>query len=139
MRLGAEMKKIEMGKKYRTRDGRDVRILCVDRKHEFPVVGLFDYQGEEHVYAWMSEGFHAGAGVKNSLDLVEVSPYADIPIDAPGWARDHGREWVPRYFAGVSGSGKPMAWVDGATSFSTICGRKMSWTEFTTTKPEGVE
>lgn len=33
---------IDMDKKYRTRDGRDVRLLCVDGPGTFPVVGITD-------------------------------------------------------------------------------------------------
>jgi hypothetical protein len=114
---------IEMGKKYRTRDGRDVRILCVDANGDRPVVGLIN--GNVHIWNpdgqyWVNEEFNS--------DLIEISPYSDIAIDAPGWARDEGAiGWSPCYFGGVGGDGKPRAWVK----------QSYVWDEFTTTNPEG--
>lgn len=132
--MAAEMKKIEMGKKYRTRDGKSVRILCVDSNDPvYPVVGLFDGKGQPDT--WTEHG-NIVVGEERYLDLVEISPYADIPIDTPGWARLDLR-WWPRYFAGVS-KGRPTAWRGGATSF-TADGERYGCDEFTTTKPEGVE
>lgn len=131
------MKKIEMGKKYRTRDGKSVRILCVDSNDPvYPVVGLFDGKGQPDT--WTEHG-NIVVGEERYLDLVEISPYADIPIDTPGWARgslDHG--WRRRHFAGLAEDGRPMAWDDGTTSH-TADGARETWDEFTTTKPEGVE
>lgn len=126
---------IEMGKKYRTRDGRDVRILCVDRTGELPVVGLMPVVGlvggKEDVLSWTIDGLWALSD--NPNDLIEISPYSDIEIDAPGWARE-GKEWYPRHFAGVE-NGVPMTWKNGCTSHTAQA--KTSWDEFTTTKPEG--
>ena len=132
------MKKIEMGKKYRTRDGRDVRILCVDSKGTLPVVGLVterDNSGD-FIECWRLDGTYFSVTDQYRRDLIEISPYADIPIDTPGWARAE-FEWRPRYFAGVDVAGNPTTWADGMTSFSAD-GRKSTWFEFTTTKPEGV-
>ena len=138
------MKKIEIGKKYRTRNGRDVRILCVDAERISPVVGLVtntknggDWIGE-WIGEWCSYGRYLGeCRGQHEYDLVEVSPYADIPIDTPGWARNYGGRWFARYFAGVTDEGRPTAWLSGATSFSSG-GERLDWQEFTTTKPEGV-
>ena len=140
------MKKIEMGKKYRTWGGSPVRLLCVDADNDRPVVGLvFDNTLKdinEWLYHWDQYGSYLGVNDprgEDLVDLVEISPYADIPIDTPGWARGYDGEWVPRYFAGINDAGNPMAWTHGATSFSTDDGGVTSWDEFTTTRPEGVE
>jgi hypothetical protein len=143
------MKKIEMGKKYRTRDGRDVRVLCVDRDHPaYTVVGMVG----QWITSWESDGIH-WERAERGLDLVEVPLYADIPIDTPGWARmtdlvtvsddlhtlmrGPGR-WVPRHFAGVSGfTGGPLCYGFGSSKH-TSNGDCEHWDEFTTTKPEGV-
>lgn len=128
------MKKIEMGKKYRTLNGFPVRVLCIDKLGEFPVVGLVD---DRVIESWTADGSVAFSfNCSESLALVEVSPYEDIPIDTPGWAR-LGNSWTTRYFAGVLG-GRPMTWLGGATSF-TADGDRNFCDEFTTTKPEGVE
>lgn len=130
------MKKIEMGKKYRTRDGRAVRLLCVDRKHQtYPVVGLVG--DPEILVAWTSNGLYS-IQEERDCDLVEISIYADIPIDTPGWAHLLGFDWRRCHFAGVDEKGRPLTWLNGRTSF-TAEGRRVFWDEFVITKPEGVE
>ena len=52
---------ISMDKKYRTRDGREVRLLCVDRKGEYPVIGLID----DIIVTWTAQ---------YAADLIEVMP-----------------------------------------------------------------
>ena len=123
---------IEMGKKYRTRDGRDVRLLCVDGPSFYPVVGFL----ETSLMSWSSDGrFSREQTHEHDRDLIEVSTYSDIAIDTPGWARTV-KAWYPRHFAGVDASGDPMTWDNGATSHTT--NDKSVWDEFTTTKPEGL-
>ena len=123
---------IEMGKKYRTRDGRDVRVLCVDAPGLYPVRGYLLPGGQS--YSWKDAGNDLATQKESGYDLIEISPYSDIEIDAKGWARS-GREWYPRHFAGVNAAGQPTTWIDGKTSHTTD--GKASWDEFTTTKPEG--
>lgn len=49
--------KISMDKKYQTRDGKGVRILCVDGiDKEFPVVGYIDGQCGLDPYTWNFNG-----------------------------------------------------------------------------------
>lgn len=123
------MKKIEMGKKYKCEGVKGVVRYTDGKRPGYPV--LFEtvmgdlYQCDEYGRSY------------GSAQLTEISPYADIPIDAPGWARLYGEEWVPRYFAGIGANGKPTAWEYGATSFSAN-GEKTFWDEFTISKPEGV-
>ena len=130
------MKKIEMGKKYRAmRAGSSVvltgSLRWVDgKKASRPVAWEADCGDVYYFDAY---------GNNDLFCLVEIPPYADIPIDTPGWARgslDHG--WRRRHFAGLAEDGRPMAWDDGTTSH-TADGARETWDEFTTTKPEGVE
>jgi hypothetical protein len=68
--------KIEMGKQYRTRDGRAVRIICVDRQGSglWPVIGLLtEKNGKEYTYMWPESG-HRYEDNTDSLDLIEVKP-----------------------------------------------------------------
>jgi hypothetical protein len=123
---------IEMSKKYRTQDGRDVRLLCVDGPGKFPVVGLIKGQNEPET--WDVNGVFS-LDTPTDLDLIEVNPYADIAIDTPGWVRVGREGWEPRHFAGVSVQGKPQAWSSGTTSH-TSRGYFGVWSEFTTTKPK---
>lgn len=76
---------ITMDKKYQTRDGRPVRILCLDRGLRWPVLGLVtDKNGDEHVGTWDVYG------------LQEFNPNQNlIPVptrhQAWAWISDDGR------------------------------------------------
>ena len=63
---------IEMGKQYQTRDGRAVRILCVDGPHStYPVVGTIE--GESDIYVWTIDGLYVDAGCRVLYcDLIPV-------------------------------------------------------------------
>ncbi len=91
---------ISMDKKYKTRSGLKVRLLCIDRKgDECPVIGLVDKDGCESVYSWHSTGvFYTGH--ESAYDLIEVPPvclepwkwykqgnhmYCTVPSDVPNW------------------------------------------------------
>lgn len=60
---------ISMGKKYRTRDGRDVRLLCVDGPKLWPVVGIVD--GDSHVSCWTLSGKLFDDAEDYRTDLIE--------------------------------------------------------------------
>ena len=71
---------IEMGKKYTTRDGRAVRILATDMKHNYTVVGIVTPKdGHEFAEVWTSTGESLvhDMGIQN--DLVPV------PTKHEGW------------------------------------------------------
>ena len=131
---------IEMGKKYRTRDGQDVRILCVDGPGNGPVLG-YVLGAAMGVLEWDANGVYVQPGPESAIDLVEVNPYADIAIDTPGWGRDmyddlNGYNWQALHFAGIDKDGRPRCFVWGCTSHTSE-GETLPWDEFTTTKPEG--
>lgn len=111
---------IEMGKKYRTRDGRKVRILCVDRLARQPVLGLISNGIYEERCSWNKDGtYHCSGSYSSDLDLIEISPYEDWPIDAPVWVRKRiDPLWYPRHYAGTSEDGRPVIFSGGCTSFS---------------------
>jgi len=73
---------IEMGKKYQTRDGRAVRILCTDwhGAGALPIVGLIteDDRGET-LETWTVEGRVSVTGLDALSDLVPV------PTKHEGW------------------------------------------------------
>ena len=60
---------ISMDKKYHTRGGRAVRILCVDRITSYPVVGLMD----DMIHSWTSEGLK-NPNHMDIYDLIEDKP-----------------------------------------------------------------
>jgi len=67
---------ISMDKKYTTRNGREVRLLCTDRGGNFPIVGLVG--GE--VCCWSPEGKFTKLSFASDSDLIEAPE--TIEIDA---------------------------------------------------------
>ena len=113
--------KIDINKKYRTRDGRPVRLLCNDRKvmGGKRIVGLVDSNGYEMIMSWYQHG--KSSNESTLCDLVEVQPYEGFKIDDKVLVKDnHQFEWKKRYFAGVKeDTGKPLTFADGFTSWIT--------------------
>lgn len=68
---------IEMGKKYQTRDGRAVRILCVDGPGNQPIVGIIE--GENNPDVWDVDGVWTNFQGYDNWDLVPV------PTKHEGW------------------------------------------------------
>lgn len=128
--------KISMDKQYLTRDGREVRILCVDRDHQdYPVVALIG-DGIESFTAVGS--YRAHSEDDSELDLIEYNPAQDLKLDQVIWVRNYLEgKWYPRHFAGLDNWGNVQVWNDGRTSFTaTVEYNKLSWNYWTTTKPE---
>lgn len=65
--------KIELGKQYRTRDGRDVRIYAVDGDEEMPVHGAVLTKHGWKVNSWALDGRWC-PNMTDARDLVEVRP-----------------------------------------------------------------
>ena len=63
---------IDINKKYRTRDGREVRIYAIDGHESFPVHGAIKMDGQWRVSTWNS----SGNGITSSKGdrLTEVPP-----------------------------------------------------------------
>ena len=63
---------IDINTKYRTRDGREVRIYATDGGDDFPVHGAIKDRDKAvwRNYSWHSNGF----GVYSDLNLIEVRP-----------------------------------------------------------------
>lgn len=80
---------ISMDKKYRTRDGRDVRVLSLDGAPGLPVVGVIDGQNEP--YGWSLDGrFRAHVGNSSgNQDLIEVRSAEDVVREALAYPVAH--------------------------------------------------
>ena len=79
---------ITMEGKYRTRDGRAVRILATGLNAVFSVAGVItERNGTEHIYAWQ-EGGGAGDKLNSFSDLVPV------PTKHEGWCVLHGLPYI---------------------------------------------
>lgn len=64
------MNKITMDKKYKTRDGRKVRVLCVDKAGEYPVVALVYTGAEELLHTLHEDGRFSST--PECVDLIEI-------------------------------------------------------------------
>lgn len=93
------MANISMDKKYKTRDGKSVRILFVDVTGDWPIVGLVETQEGECVAAWRANGLYGHT--RSDYDLIERSPYEDFyrgqPVIVSNHATDCGTH--RRYFS----------------------------------------
>jgi len=67
---------ISMDKKYKTRDGQEVRLLCVDAPGGFPVVGLLG----ETVSTWCADGSFFLSEKPENLDLIETPETIEIDV-----------------------------------------------------------
>ncbi len=112
---------IEMGKKYKTRSGLPVRILCNDFKNGTYTVIAAVYDQETNLESTISVS-STGSYIEdeeNPLDLIEVTPYDDFKEDdlCVVW---NGKETkVFRYFHKVNSRGKAVCFSFGHTSFNT--------------------
>lgn len=69
-------------RKIVTRDGRDARIICTDRKInvDFPIIALvMNNGGEEYTESYRKNGRWSWSGSQNNMDLVFA------PIKKEGW------------------------------------------------------
>ena len=85
---------ISMDKEYRTRDGREVRVLCVDRKHAvYTVIGLITLNdGNEFLETFTRDGRN-DTRVEHAADLIDVKPrivrdiWINVYPDCTGFCR----------------------------------------------------
>ena len=67
------MDPIRMDRKYQTRDGRPVRILCVDANRDCRIVGLvLSEKGKEELIAWYPNGNYMVSSYSNEYDLINA-------------------------------------------------------------------
>lgn len=79
------MPKIEMGKKYQTKDGKSVQILAVDLSglaYDRSVVGVVE--GYQYPYSWMADG-HTTPHLVSNTDLIEVQPELEGWVNIYPW------------------------------------------------------
>lgn len=128
--------KVDMKKSYRTRSGRPVRILCVDRKMtDYPVIGLMDCGETDSLMGWSIDGQYRVNGCDLSMNLVEYNPLEDLKKDQVIWVTDGFGCWHPRHFAYVDEHGDIVCFADGRSS-ATADGNISTWGQFRLTKPE---
>ena len=70
---------IDINKKYRTRDGREVRIYATDGGPYQPIMGAISYTSKEgknwwESARWADDGSYNPYGRETNSDLIEVRP-----------------------------------------------------------------
>jgi len=66
---------IDINKKYRTRDGREVRIYATDGRAFYPIHGAILQEHGWQQSCWTVDGLHSLSSTgNNSGDLIEVRP-----------------------------------------------------------------
>lgn len=110
---------IDINKKYKTRDGKEVRIYATDHVGSYPICGAIRYEDGWYEESWEEDGRNSNY-VED--DLVEVSKYEDFKIDDKVivWDNDYPDEKERGYFAGVNEDGYPMVFMNGRTSFIEV-------------------
>lgn len=126
---------IDITKKYRTRSGDPVRILCVDRTSKtHPVVALIkkiDREASEVLQVFTLNGrYFYSPEVDFQDDLVEVSPFEEFKDGDMVMVRQYGIEgWKPRHFYKVEGN-KVLCYMDGASKWGSSGSRSYKeWDE----------
>jgi hypothetical protein len=111
-----EMKKVELGKKYKTRDRFDVEIVAIRPELKDGVIGIV--KGEDFVREWATDGTYSHDKEPCDFDLIEVPPYANLKVDDKVivWDDNVGIKYRG-YFAGVNEQDDPLVW-DNGTSWS---------------------
>ena len=109
---------IKLGETYKDKCGNDVRIICVDRQDDTPIVGLLMMEDGEYLAGYTAGGQYI-PDEPSANDLILPEDFSTYRIDEPIMVRDRDNEvWVRRYFAGVKDD-KPCAWVGGTTSWTS--------------------
>lgn len=108
---------ISLDKKYKTRCGYPVRILCVDRKDDLPV--LFLYTLNDYEIACSASSTGKVDWNDTDYDLIEVSPYEDFKKDDKVMVSIDGEIWYKRYFSHVNVEGIPYCFADGKSSWNS--------------------
>lgn len=119
------MLKIEMGRKYKTTSGLDVRILTIDRLHKsYSVIAevFLSYNICPDLLIYTPCGKINSNGRPSSFDLVEVSPYEDFKDGDAVIVSDYSNFAYSkhRYFQRVSSNGEiAICYDNGSTKWSS--------------------
>ena len=92
------MKKIEVGKSYKTRNGRQVRIYAIDGSGDEPVHGAILNEGKWSCHTWDVQGQFL-EGETSIFDIV-IPPLKYEGVDKVQSFGGHSTLFVPDEFAG---------------------------------------
>lgn len=116
---------LEVGKKYLSSNGDVVKIVHIEPTSDagvrncLGVVYTLDvgFQFEDYC----ADGAWYSSGKKSPHDLVtELTEYQDFKIDEPVMVRNTDRfPWHRGLFAGIDKDGRPMAWINGKSQWTS--------------------
>jgi hypothetical protein len=87
---------IDINKKYRTRDGREVRIYATDGRAMYPIHGAILQQHGWQQSCWAVDGLHSISSSGNhSGDIIEVRPRHKRTV----WMNVYGSGIVPEVWS----------------------------------------
>ena len=118
---------IELGKTYKDGLGRDVRIICVDRRDvSYQIIGSFMGKESEITSFYSKDG--KSSVCRSEYDLILPEDFTKFGIDEPVMVRNRdGSDWTKGHFAGVDGCNLPMTWKAGTQWLSE--GKKYAWNQ----------
>jgi hypothetical protein len=90
--------KIELGKQYRTRDGREVRIYAADHASVLCVVGIISGSGGA-LHQWYGDGKFSFDGKPDENDLIEVRAHIKREVWVNVYPLDGSAIWSTRKLA----------------------------------------
>jgi hypothetical protein len=116
---------ITMDKNYQTRSGLPVRIICVDRKGEYPVVAIAnedDGTGGYIIDTTIDGAYVYVVGFAqeyDQYDIIEIDLMKDVQVDDKILVRDSViDDWQKKHYAGKDDNFY-YTWPHGTTSWST--------------------
>jgi hypothetical protein len=110
-------------KKYQTLDGRPVRLLCVDKKGDYPIVGLvIGGPHEEVIGTWTKDGLWNLFLEKTDADLINAKTKRE------GWVNVYPEDTRVSDECGYLYSTKERADVNAAEDVRVACVR-IEWEE----------
>jgi hypothetical protein len=68
------MTMIDVKKKYRTRNGRDVTIVSTRGNGRYPIIAIIHYDDRDECESLTDEGKASTSGMGHDHDLIEVKP-----------------------------------------------------------------
>jgi len=113
--------KVELNKKYKTRDGRDVVIyeIHLTELQEYSVHGAIFTGGSWSIRSWSDEGEWI-SGSENQYDLIEVKEKKMVPLSCTDELQTHRPFWMRK--GSMMSAFVPGVWSDaiGGISLDTL-------------------
>ena len=110
---------IDMTKKYRTKENKEVRIYATDGAGEHCIHGAISEDTGGWRYAlWTRNGEFISKTTGSLDDIIEISPYDGWQVDDPIRVWNNAADKMRAHFKGISPQGLPQVWADGKTSWT---------------------